>query len=143
MEPQKRVKQLLNPHVLLPIIAALIALILIVLICIFASEANSVQNEYALARDSVGEDLYTSLYMFARSYDGVTLAGADVQGSILPTMRRLLHRRHRAGRRHRQRLRPALPACWTARRATPSRRPLRPSTTPLPRATPRAMPSAA
>lgn len=87
MEPQKRVKQLLNPHVLLPIIAALIALVLIVLICIFASEANSVRNEYALARDSVGEDLYTSLYMFARSYDGVTLAGADVQGSILPTMR--------------------------------------------------------
>ena len=87
MEPQKRVIQLLNPHVLLPIIAALIALILIVLICIFASEANSVRNEYALARDSVGEDLYTSLYMFARSYDGVTLAGADVQGSILPTMR--------------------------------------------------------
>ena len=48
MEPQKRVKQLLNPHVLLPIIAALIALVLIVLVCIFASEANSVQNEYAL-----------------------------------------------------------------------------------------------
>ena len=87
MEPQKRVKQLLNPHVLLPIIAALIALVLIVLVCIFASEANSVRNEYALARDSMGEDLYTSLYMFARSYDGVTLAGADVQGSILPTMR--------------------------------------------------------
>ena len=65
----------------------MIALVLIVLICIFASEANSVQNEYALARDSVGEDLYTSLYMFVRSYDGVTLAGADVQGSILPSMR--------------------------------------------------------
>ena len=88
MEPQKRVKQVLNARVILPIIAALIALVLIVLVCIFAANANSARNEYAQARDSFGEDLYTNLYMFARSYDGVTLAGADVQGSILPSMRR-------------------------------------------------------
>ncbi len=87
MEPQKRVKQMLNARVILPCAAAFIALVLIVLICIFASNANRMQNEYALARDSIGEDLYTSLYMFARSYDGVTLAGADVEGSILPSMR--------------------------------------------------------
>ena len=87
MEPQKRVKQMLNARVILPIVAALIALVLIVLVCIFAANANSARNEYAQARDSLGEDLYTKLYMFARSYDGVTLAGADVQGSILPTMR--------------------------------------------------------
>ena len=65
----------------------IIALVLIVLICIFAANANSAQNEYAQARNAFGEDLYTKLYMFARSYDGVTLAGADVQGSILPSMR--------------------------------------------------------
>ena len=87
MEPQKRVKQVLNARVILPIVAALIALVLIVLVCIFAANANSARNEYAQARDSLGEDLYTSLYMFIRSYDGVTLAGADVQGEILPSMR--------------------------------------------------------
>ena len=87
MEPQKRVKQVLNARVILPIVAALIALVLIVLVCIFAANANSARNEYAQARDSVGEDLYTDLYMFARSYDGVTLAGADIQGDILPLMR--------------------------------------------------------
>ena len=87
MEPQKRVKLKLNPRVILPCIAALIALTLILLVCIFAGRATHIQNEYAQARDSVGADLYYNLYMFARSYDGVTLAGADVQGSILPTMR--------------------------------------------------------
>ena len=87
METQKRVKVKLNARVVMPIAAAFIALVLIVLICIFAANANSAQNEYAQARNAFGEDLYTKLYMFARSYDGVTLAGADVQGSILPSMR--------------------------------------------------------
>ena len=86
MEPQKCVKRMLNARVILPIIAAFIVLILIVLTCIFAANANSARNEYTQARDSVGEDLYTSLKMFTRSYDGVTLAGADVQGGILPSM---------------------------------------------------------
>lgn len=87
MEPQKRVNLKLNPRVILPCAAALIALVLILLICIFAGRATHMQNEYTQARDSVGAELYYDLYMFARSYDGVTLAGADVQGSILPTMR--------------------------------------------------------
>ena len=87
MEPQKRVNLKLNPRVILPCVAALIALVLIVLVCIFAANANSARNEYAQARDSIGEDLYTDIYMFARSYDGVTLAGADIQGDILPLMR--------------------------------------------------------
>ena len=87
MDTQKRVKVKLSARVVMPIAAAFIALVLIVLICIFAANANSAQNEYAQARNAFGEDLYTKLYMFARSYDGVTLAGADVQGSILPSMR--------------------------------------------------------
>ena len=48
---------MLNARVILPIVAALIALVLIVLVCIFAANANSAQNEYAQARDRFGEDL--------------------------------------------------------------------------------------
>ncbi len=75
---------------ILPCAAAFIALVLIVLVCIFAGNANRMQNEYAMARNSIGEDLYPNLYMFARSYDGVTLAGADVEGSHPALHARLL-----------------------------------------------------
>ena len=47
MEPQKRVKQMLNARVILPCAAAFIALVLIVLICIFASNANRMHSHSA------------------------------------------------------------------------------------------------
>lgn len=87
MQILKRVKSKLNARVVFPCAAALIALVLIVLVCIFAGNATNMRNEYAMARNSLGEDLYRNLRLFTRSYDGVTLAGADVEGSILPSMR--------------------------------------------------------
>lgn len=86
MQTQKRVKFKLTARTVLPMSAALIALVLIILICIFAASASNIQNEYAQARTSVGEALYQNLNMFIRSYEGISLAGADVEGTILPTM---------------------------------------------------------
>ncbi|HIS03025.1 MAG TPA: hypothetical protein IAA75_03840 [Candidatus Pullichristensenella avicola] len=87
MQILKSVKSKLNARVVFPCAAALIALVLILLVCIFAGNATNMRNEYTRTRNSFGEDLYRNLRMFVRSYDGVTLAGADVEGSILPSMR--------------------------------------------------------
>ena len=110
MQILKRVKSKLNARVVFPCAAALIALVLIVLVCIFAGNATNMRNEYAMARNSLGEDLYRNLRLFTRSYDGVTLAGADVEGSILPSMRDYYLAGSHTGRRHRHRLRPTLSA---------------------------------
>ena len=67
-------------------IAALVALVLIVLVCIFAASASSIRNEYAAARNGVGEELYRNLHLFASSFEGVALVGSDVEGTILPAM---------------------------------------------------------
>ena len=123
-----------NARVILPIIAAFIVLILIVLTCIFAANANSARNEYTQARDSVGEDLYTSLKMFTRSYDGVTLAGADVQGGILPSMWDYYTAATALTMPSPTPMASAT-SCLTPPRAKLLRRPSRPLTMPLPKAT--------
>ncbi|NLD59079.1 MAG: hypothetical protein GX647_05460 [Clostridiales bacterium] len=86
MQTQKRVKIRLNARTVLPMSAAAIALVLIILVCIFAVSTSNIRNEYAQARTAVGEELYEKLNMFIRSYQGISLAGADVEGTILPTM---------------------------------------------------------
>lgn len=86
MQTQKHVKPSLNTHTILSCIAAIIILVLIILVCIFAGRATHIQHEYAAIQQTFSEALYSDLYMFVRSYDGVTLAGANVEGAILPTM---------------------------------------------------------
>ncbi|NLF27890.1 MAG: hypothetical protein GX592_08325 [Clostridiales bacterium] len=87
MQTQKRVKSRVNARAVLPMGAALIALALIILVCIFAARAANIQNEYAELQKSVDGALYSNLRMFIRSYEPVSLAGADIEGAILPTMR--------------------------------------------------------
>lgn len=87
MEARKRVNLKLNAHIVVPLAAAFVALLLIVLICIFAVSASNIRNEYSQARDSIGQRLYNNLYMLIRTYDGITLAGADAEGTIIPTMK--------------------------------------------------------
>ncbi len=86
MQTQKRVKSRVNARAVLPMGAALIALALIILVCIFAARAANIQNEYAELQKSVDGALYSNLRMFIRSYEPVSLAGADIEGTILPTM---------------------------------------------------------
>lgn len=68
---------------------ALTALVLALLVwaCISTSNASDIQQEYAASRTSVGESLYGCASMLALEYDSASLAGADIQGDILPQMR--------------------------------------------------------
>jgi hypothetical protein len=55
--------------------------------CISTSNAFTVREKYAQSRETVGESLYSAAYMMALKYDDASLAGADVEGEILPAMR--------------------------------------------------------
>ena len=66
---------------------ALAAAVLLIWVCISTSNASNMRRKYAETRRTIGDMLYGSLDMMAREYDGASLMGADVEGSIIPSMR--------------------------------------------------------
>ena len=69
-------------------IAAIVALIIALIIwgCISTTRASNIHEKYAASRRTIGEELYGVLYMMALEYDDADLAGADVEGEIIPSM---------------------------------------------------------
>lgn len=68
------------------LIAGLILAVMVVLLCITIGARANIQREYSSARDEIGEQLYTQLYMFCQTFDQVTVPGAEVQDVIIPDM---------------------------------------------------------
>ena len=65
---------------------ALAFVALIVLLCITIAMRSHIQNEYASARNEIGEQLYTELHMLCQTFDQVTVPGQDVENVIIPSM---------------------------------------------------------
>lgn len=81
------VLQRLDWRVICRIVLALLVAGLLTWACISTSNASDMQKKYAASRSAVGEALYGCANMMALEYDGASLAGADVEGDILPQMR--------------------------------------------------------
>lgn len=77
----------LSTQSILRIIAIAIATLLLIGFCISISLYKNMQGRYTNARNELGEAVYENLYMMRHKGDELSLAGADVQGSILPTMK--------------------------------------------------------
>ena len=69
------------------IAAAVFVAAIIISLCISISACRNIQQRYTAARNRTGEAIYQNLYMLLRKNDETSLAGADIEGSILPTMR--------------------------------------------------------
>jgi len=68
-------------------IAGFLGVLLLIAICISTYNAANIQNEYSSARNEIGDALYSNLSMMIIAYENAGKPGADVEGSILPTMR--------------------------------------------------------
>ena len=79
--------QRLNWRVICRVALALLVAGLLTWACISTSHASYMQKKYAAARSAVGEALYGCASMMALEYDAASLAGADVEGDILPQRR--------------------------------------------------------
>lgn len=55
--------------------------------CISTSNAKDMQRKYASSRQAVADTLYGVTAKMTLEYDNAYLAGADVEGDILPSMR--------------------------------------------------------
>lgn len=87
MQTEKQPKIQMNPRKIARIAAGVIALFLVIALCISIIRVNNMQNEYASARNALGDELRRNLKMFMSTYDNILLAGADVEGTVLPAMR--------------------------------------------------------
>jgi len=65
---------------------ALVLIVLIAALCITGGMKANIQEKYTAARNEIGEQLYTQIYMLCQTFDQVTVPGAEVQDVIIPDM---------------------------------------------------------
>lgn len=63
-----------------------VLLALLIALCITINMRSHIQSEYTNARNEIGEEIYTELYMLCQTFDQVTVPGQDVQNGVIPTM---------------------------------------------------------
>lgn len=69
------------------IAAVAVVVVLVAALCITINMRSHIQNEYTAAKNEIGEQLYTELYMLCQTFDQVTVPGQDVQNGVIPKMK--------------------------------------------------------
>lgn len=65
----------------------ILLIVLVSLLCISINMRSHIQSEYAVARNKLGEALYSNLYMLMQTFDMSGVPNADMQNAILPQMK--------------------------------------------------------
>ncbi len=79
-------KPQVNPKTAGVLIGCAVVIVLLVAFCISVVMRANIQSEYTQARNEVGEELYTQLYMLCQTFDQVTVPGQDLENVVLPKM---------------------------------------------------------
>jgi len=64
-----------------------VLILMIAFLCISINMRAHIQNEYASARNTFGEALYSNMYMLMQTFDMASVPNADMQNGILPQMK--------------------------------------------------------
>ena len=88
---QKRREKQLNLRGISPkkagiMIGSAAVVLLLVMLCITMVMRSNIQSEYTQARNEIGEELYTQLYMLCQTFDQVSVPGQDIENVVLPLM---------------------------------------------------------
>jgi len=75
-----------NPKKTGVLIGCAVIILLLVTLCITVVMRSNIQSEYTQARNEIGEELYTQLYMLCQTFDQVTVPGQDIENVVLPLM---------------------------------------------------------
>ena len=68
------------------LIGCAVVILLLVTLCITVVMRSNIQSEYTQARNEIGEELYTQLYMLRQTFDQVSVPGQDIENVVLPLM---------------------------------------------------------
>ena len=63
-----------------------VVILLLVTLCITVVMRSNIQSQYTQARNEIGEELYTQLYMLCQTFDQVTVPGQDLENGVIPLM---------------------------------------------------------
>lgn len=89
MEKQ-RAKRLEMPKISPKTMAVLVGcgavIVLLVMLCISVIMRTNIQSKYTQARNEIGEEMYTQLYMLCQTFDQVTVPGQDLENVVIPLM---------------------------------------------------------
>lgn len=78
--------QKVNPKTAGVLIGCAAVILLLVMLCISVVMRTNIQSEYAKARNEIGEEMYTQLYMLCQTFDQVTVPGQDLENVVIPMM---------------------------------------------------------
>ncbi len=79
--------QQLNWRLISKIALAALIVTLFAWACISTSNTSDIQQDYAESRNAVGQSLYGCANMMVLEFNKIDLAGADIEGEIIPNMR--------------------------------------------------------
>ena len=75
-----------NPRTAGVLIGCAAVIVLLVALCISVVMRTNIQSDYTQARNEIGEELYTQLYMLCQTFDQVTVPGQDLENVVIPMM---------------------------------------------------------
>jgi hypothetical protein len=86
---KKKVTQIPRAAIKTAAFAALAVMLAMLLTwaCISTSNAANMRKKYTSSLRSIGEELYGAMYMMALEYEDASLAGAEVEDVIIPSMK--------------------------------------------------------
>jgi len=76
----------ISPKIAGILIGCAAVIVLLVTLCISVVMRANIQSEYTQARNEIGEELYTQLYMLCQTFDQVTVPGQDLENVVIPMM---------------------------------------------------------
>ena len=77
----------ISTRLILRIAAIAVAAAMVAALCISIFNTRNIQSRYTAVRNALGDEVYQNLYMMIRRGEELGLAGADVQGTVLPAMK--------------------------------------------------------
>lgn len=87
IKEQAALLQQLNWRLISKIALVLLVVALFAWACISTSNTSDIQKDYAESRNAVAQSLYGPANMMVLEFNKIDLAGADIEGEIIPNMR--------------------------------------------------------
>lgn len=76
-----------NPKTAAVLTGCAVVIVLLIALCISILMRTNIQNDYTNARNEIGEELYTQIYMLCQKFNQVNVPGQDLENKLVPQMK--------------------------------------------------------
>lgn len=75
-----------NPKTAAVLTGCAVVIVLLIALCISILMRSNIQDDYTNARNEIGEELYTQIYMLCQKFNQVNVPGQDLEHTLIPQM---------------------------------------------------------